>query len=123
VDGPQVYRLQCVCGLLGEALSPASWSHPAFDACSGRPTDFFFHLPLWLTTPCLGHTLWAFNAEHLVAMEAYIAADHRQRKRIGGGWVNKSLLSRLPDWMIHAHARDDVLAGFRRLKEKLLGPS
>ena len=27
--------------------------------------DWFFHLPLWLQTPCVGHVLWAYNRQHL----------------------------------------------------------
>ena len=76
-------------------------------------------MPLWLTTTCRGHTLWAFNAAHIASLEAYIAAEHRQRQPGPAGWSNRSMLSRLPHWMIEAHAREDVLAGLGRLRGML----
>jgi hypothetical protein len=118
-DGRRTHRLQCPCGLIRESTSSPSLS-PPFDVGSGQPRDYVFQLPLWLTTACRGHTLWALNAEHLSAIEVYVAATHRSRAKINDSWVNRSLLSRLPEWMIAAAARDDVLAGVERLKARLL---
>jgi hypothetical protein len=81
--------------------------------------DWVFKLPLWLTTMCRGHTLWAFKEEHIATLEGYIAAEHRQRQPDQWGWSNRSMLSRLPRWMIEAQAREDVLAGLGRLRAML----
>src|SRR5688572_15650492 len=43
--------------------------------------DPVFGLPLWLATPCCGEVLWAFNARHLEALEAYASAQLRERRR------------------------------------------
>ncbi|HEX6963604.1 MAG TPA: hypothetical protein VF175_17180 [Lacipirellula sp.] len=88
-----------------------------------EPYDWYFHLPLWLQTPCCGHVLWAFNIEHLTFLESYIEADHRtalpeevaQRLRIR----NATLASRLPKWTIVAKHRSEVLKCIRKLRDDL----
>ena len=61
----------------------------------GGPYDWYFRLPLWLQTPCCGHVLWACNADHLDYLFHFVTADLRE----GNPHRNKSLASRLPDWM------------------------
>ena len=41
--------------------------------------DPHFGLPLWLVTPCVGETMWAWNEEHLHVLTGYIGAKHRER--------------------------------------------
>jgi len=80
----------------------------------GGPIDPFFRLPLWLRADCRGHTLWAFNEPHLDLIEAYVAADLRER---GHGPHRMSLVSRLPGWLKSAKNRDEVLRTIRRIRE------
>ena len=70
---------------------------------------------MYLVTNCCGEELWAYNQEHLDFLEAYVAADLRERKPN----VNSSMASRLPKWMKDRKNRKDVLKGLQRLREKL----
>ena len=79
-----------------------------------------FDLDLWLQTLCCGHTLWAFNTEHIRVMEEYIGASVRDRSRDAAGHCrNNALISRLPKWMISARNREAVLKGLARLRDRL----
>ncbi len=81
--------------------------------------DGYFGLDLWLQTPCKGHSLWAFNKRHLDVLEAYIAANLRERKQDPSwGWSNNALTSRLPAWMTAARNRSAVLKALQVLREK-----
>ena len=101
-------RLTCArCGYARDGDTGPLWI--------GGPVDWYFHQPLWLQTPCAGHTLWAYNAEHLAFLEGYVGAGLRQRRPN----VNRSLASRLPRWLLDAKLRADVLVGTRRLREHL----
>jgi hypothetical protein len=79
----------------------------------GGPYDWYFRLPLWLQTPCCGHVLWACNADHLDYLYRFVTAD----LRAGNPHRNKSLASRLPDWMKSAKNRIPVTHGLQRLGE------
>jgi hypothetical protein len=81
----------------------------------GGPTDWYFHRPLWLQTPCAGDTLWALHAKHLAFLERYVRASQRRRTPN----VNRSAASRLPGWIKGAKERDDVLHAIERLKTQL----
>jgi hypothetical protein len=84
-------------------------------------TDWFFGVPLWLSAPCCGETLWAYNADHLAYLERYVGAQLREHIRHPEhGWSNASLGSRLPAWMQSAKNRDAVLACIARLREERL---
>lgn len=78
--------------------------------------DWYFHLPLWLQTPCCGHVLWAYNARHLAFLESFVRATLRERIPDAG---NRSLASRLPDWIKSGVHRADVLEGIGRLRALL----
>jgi ribosomal protein L37E len=82
--------------------------------CIGDAIDWYFHLPLWLQTPCCGHVLWAYNAAHLAFLECYVQATLRER--LPNPNTNRSLASRLPLWIKYAANRKDVLKGIARLK-------
>jgi hypothetical protein len=45
--------------------------------------DNCFGLPLWLQTPCIGRTLWAFNARHLAYLKQFLQAELRERRGAG----------------------------------------
>lgn len=77
--------------------------------------DNCFGLPLWLQTPCAGHTLWAFNARHLAYIKQFLEAGLRERR----GTANASVISRLPVWMKDAKRRDHALRAVERLQRSL----
>jgi RNase P subunit RPR2 len=90
---------------------PIKWTRERL----GSPVDPVAGLPLWLQAPCCGHTLWAYNADHLTRLGAYVAAGLRERT------ANKhwSMFSRLPQWMTAGKNREAVLASINRLEKKL----
>ena len=67
---------------------------------------------LELVTEVRGHTLWAWNLEHLAFLERYIGAELRERSR----GSNSSLQSRLPAWMTSAKNREAVRRGLAKLR-------
>jgi hypothetical protein len=81
----------------------------------GGNFDWYFQQPLWLQIECSGETLWAYNEKHLEFIENYVAAKLRERTPN----INRSLLSRLPQWIKSAKNRDEILRAIRKLKEKL----
>lgn len=86
------------------------------------PQDDYFHFPLWLQAPCCGHTLWAFNERHLGFIRDYVRAALRERRRdLEFGWSNRSLASRLPQWMQLAKNRAGILRVAEKLQAKLKG--
>jgi endogenous inhibitor of DNA gyrase (YacG/DUF329 family) len=65
--------------------------------------------PFWLRAPCCGdHVLWAFNAEHLDELDAFVRAPLRTT------WGY-----RLPRWIVEAKHRDEVLHTIARLRASL----
>ncbi|MEU6205330.1 hypothetical protein ABZ814_17315 [Micromonospora musae] len=60
--------------------------------------------------------LWAYNAEHLNLLEAYVSARLRERGRDMRG---QTLVERLPAWIKDGKHRADVLAGIGRLRTLL----
>ena len=95
------------------------------------PVDPYFNIPLWLRIPCVGHTLWAYNQQHLEFLRAYVTSELRQRPiirlRLNFHTTepyhdydrNRLLESRLPKWMKLSKNREQVLAGIRKLEKKL----
>lgn len=85
------------------------------------PADSVFGYPVWLSTPCCGHTLWAYNARHLDALEAFVSAKLRERRPdADSGWRNKAWVSRIPRWLSAASNRDEVLRCIARLRRERL---
>lgn len=102
-------RLTCThCGLAQR------WKNHSLTIDS-LPTDWYFHLPLWLQAPCVGRVLWAFNAAHLSFLEGYVRATDRRRIP----YVNRSAASRLPEWIKSAKNRAAVLQATAVLGERL----
>ncbi len=81
----------------------------------GDAIDPVFGLPLWLQTPCCGHTLWAYNSRHLTQLQAYVAATLRERIP-NGKWA---MFTRLPQWVKSGKNREAVMRSLQRLKLKL----
>ena len=82
----------------------------------GGAVDPFFYLPLWLKTDFDGHSLWAYNFEHLNFLRGHIEAKLRERN--GQELVNKSFGSRLPKWMTSKKNREIILKKISELQNK-----
>ncbi|MFB4314773.1 hypothetical protein [Actinomadura sp. 21ATH] len=80
------------------------------------PNGPFFDLPLWLSRPCCGHVLWAYNEPHLTLIESYVSAHLRER----GGWTGSgSMLEHLPAWIKAASNRPELLKTIQALRSTL----
>lgn len=122
-------RFSCLhCGLVrqwtsdkkGVLFSQQSGDWPEGQYALGDAADPYFHLPLWLQTPCCGHTLWAFNTQHLQYLRDFVAAkDRHTPPREAKDPLNSLLTSRLPKWMQLARNRQAVLRAIKMLELKL----
>lgn len=81
----------------------------------GGDFDWFFQEPLWLKINCCGETLWAYNEKHLDFIDDYVSAKLRERTP----YKNRSLASRLPQWIKSAKNRDEILRAITKLRGKL----
>jgi Zn ribbon nucleic-acid-binding protein len=82
-----------------------------------NPTDGYFGHELWLKKDCSGHSLWAFNMQHLSFLESYVSATLRERAGKGKtGWSNSCLASRLPKWIKFGKNRQAILKAIQELK-------
>lgn len=111
-------RLSCLgCAYTDVWDAPRQAGHNAriLPAFSG-PNDPYFGLPFWLSVDCRGRLLWAYNAEHLDLLEAYVSARLRER---GQDMGSQTLVERLPAWIKDGKHRVDVLDGIRRLRTLL----
>lgn len=84
---------------------------------TGRPMDPFFGSSLWYSQDCCGELLWAYNDAHLDLLEQHVSAKHRERTQ-GEDYINRSIGSRLPQWMTAASNRDAVLKAIQKLRQK-----
>jgi hypothetical protein len=75
---------------------------------------FFRNYELYFQASCCGQTLWANNLAHLNFLESYVEAKLRERVPN----FNRSLASRLPQWIKSAKNREEILKCIRRMKEK-----
>jgi len=114
---------------------PANWFAPRRVACGQcgfsntwnsttisrdwhSATDWYFHYPLWLQTPCCGEILWAYNPRHLDWLEAFVGAKLRsQRPDPQRGWSNRSLAARLPKWIQSRKHRSAILQAIAQLRQ------
>lgn len=69
----------------------------------------------FLVAPCCGHIFRAYNLDHLDFLESYVAADLRIREPN----INKSLVSRLPQWIKSAKNREEILRCIGKLRSRL----
>ena len=86
----------------------------------GAPRDPYFGLPLRLQTTTRHGVIYAYNGDHLDWIEAYVGASLRER-RPERGELNRSVASRLPQWVKLARNREDVLRALARLRRRLAG--
>lgn len=87
----------------------------------GTPRDAYFGEPLWLRASWGRKTLWAYNAQHLAYLEAFVRAGLRAHSRTNPGCSNCSLVSRLPRWMKEAGNRKQILSMIAKLRATIGG--
>lgn len=73
----------------------------------------YLGLPLFLSEPVGGHTLWALNPRHLDELEAWLRADLRERPLDA---PHTSMIERLPQWLKVASARGPALRAIGRMR-------
>ncbi|WP_414496059.1 hypothetical protein [Stenotrophomonas maltophilia] len=78
--------------------------------------DPHFGLPLRLVEKTAAGVLWAYNEAHLQALHDYAAAPLRER----AGVTNRSMFSRLPQWMKLGRNRVLLQRTVERLQRRLL---
>lgn len=75
--------------------------------------------PLWLESKCCGEILWAYNWEHLKYIENYIAATLREDYKSELGYMNTSMLGRLPKWLKDGKNRTEILKCIKNMKNTI----
>ena len=73
--------------------------------------DPFFGLPLWFVSSFRGHSLWAYNREHLTFIKRFVSAELREKPPN----QNRSLSNRLPKWMLNSKNRSDILKAIDKM--------
>ncbi len=81
----------------------------------GGNFDWYFQFPVWLQISFCNEILWAYNEAHLNFIEQYVSAKLRERKPK----INKSLASRLPQWLKSRKNRNEILKAIGKLRTKL----
>lgn len=76
--------------------------------------DPYFGFDVWYQIETNYGLLWAYNIEHLIIIENYIA--DLQRNRNGLDYQNNSIGSRLPQWIKNAKNRSYLLKIIKKLK-------
>lgn len=79
--------------------------------CEGH--DHWFGLPLVLRASYGKHLIWAYNLEHIDALEGWIEADLRERS-LHAHYM--TMAARLPLWMKAAQARRPVLRALAKMR-------
>jgi hypothetical protein len=109
---PRHHRLACThCGFVRDKLS----IHPYDIGAEIRGLG----VDLWLVHACCGEQLWAMNEKHLDFLIDWIGRSQRPRQKNERGYANRSLESRLPQWMLEARHRQEVLDCCESLKKRL----
>ncbi len=114
--GSRSAQVRLVCGYCGHTKDGTGAQSGA-----GEAVDWYFHLPLWLQTPCCGRLLWAHNAAHLDFLAAYVQAELREDAPAGtvNGLRNSTLASKLPAWIKSAKHRAAILHSLAQLRATL----
>lgn len=91
LDEEREFRL--VCENCGHSKLAVESKYTSYQFCSnkkqykdkqigiGSSVDWYFHLPLLISIKCKGHTLWAYNMDHLHFIEEYVKSKFRGRKK------------------------------------------
>ena len=69
----------------------------------------------FLAIHCCGHVLWVVNTDHLDFIERYVEADLRERVPN----INRSLASRLPQWIKSRKNRAEILRSIAKIRAAL----
>lgn len=85
------------------------------EGMTGLPVGWSVVAEHYLTIPCSGHELWAVNLEHLDFLERYVGAQLRERQAN----ENRSMASRLPQWIKDAKHREEILTCIAKLRDRL----
>ena len=113
-DWTAARRLVC-----GRCAYTAEWEKKS-GAVAAAGIDPYFRRPVWLSTPCCGEMLWAYNPAHLDFLAAFVGARIRERRRDPvHGWSNAAIASRLPAWLKVAKNRAAILKGVERLRRRV----
>jgi hypothetical protein len=100
-------KLSCIhCGYSKVFLDDGTWA---------KLVQLTVPIEHYLTIPCCGHKLWAVNLEHLDFLERYVGSQLRERQAN----VNKSMASRLPQWIKDRKNKDEILVCIARLRDRL----
>lgn len=83
---------------------PRNIRHELIYKSTGKPSEAYFGLPLWLTHNFRGNNFWAYNYRHLNYLKQYISADLREKN----GRLGWTMVEKLPDWMKSAKNRDKL---------------
>jgi hypothetical protein len=81
---------------------------------TGKPSDNYFGLPLWLTENFRGNNFWAFNYKHLEYLKQYISANLRERNTR----THWTMVEKLPNWMKTAKNRASLIKLITELERK-----
>jgi hypothetical protein len=88
-----------------ENYEPRNKSHEWFFKNTGKPSDGYFGLPIWLTGNFRGNNFFAFNYKHLDYLKQYIAAELRERNNR----THSTMVEKLLVWIKSAKNRDKLL--------------
>jgi len=81
----------------------------------GNNLYLFEELKDYIQIRCCGELLWSANFEHLDFIEKYVSSKLRERKPN----VNRSLASRLPNWIKDKKNRDDILKAIQKFRDAI----
>lgn len=81
---------------------------------SGKPTDNYFGLPLWLNGNFRGENFWALNYSHLEYLKEYISAELRERN----DRTHMTLVEKLPEWIKSGKNREKLIKLINELEKK-----
>ncbi len=81
---------------------------------TGKPSESYFGLPLWLTDNFRGEFFWAFNYDHLEYLKKYISAELREKN----GRTHWTMVEKLPGWMKSGKNREKILKLIIELEKK-----
>jgi len=76
---------------------------------------FVISLDNYLSASCCGERLTALNTQYLDFLESYVSATLRERMPN----INKSVASRLPQWIKNKNNREEILKCIKKLRTKL----
>ncbi|MCG8572343.1 MAG: hypothetical protein MJB14_19595 [Spirochaetes bacterium] len=85
----------------------------------GVPQDPYFNESLYLVSQCCGEILFAYNAAHLQYLKDYVSSGLRERNKTNPQMKNRSLISRLPQWIKNRNNRTEILNKIQQLEKRL----